>query len=82
MKDPREWDDATAAAVASIGIVEEFSGTGADRKLVGHTKKVKLWDKNAAIEKGFRHLGLYERDNRQKAENLTLLGLLGQPGQT
>lgn len=72
MKDPREWDDATAAAVASIEIVEEFSGTGADRKLVGHTKKVKLWDKNAALEKALKHLGLYERDNTQRSENLSL----------
>jgi hypothetical protein len=76
MKDPREWDDATAAAVASIEIVEEFSGTGADRKLVGHTKKVKLWDKNAALEKALKHLGLYERDNTQRSENLSLQVLL------
>jgi hypothetical protein len=44
--------------------------------------KVKLWDKNAALEKALKHLGLYERDNRQKSENLTLQVLLVQPGQT
>ena len=30
-------------------------------------KKIKLWDKNAALEKLMRHLGPYESDNTQKA---------------
>ena len=34
--------------------------------LVGHTKKVKLWDKNAALDKLLRHLGAFDKDNRQK----------------
>jgi phage terminase small subunit len=32
------------------------------------------FDKNAALEKAFRHLGLYERDNRQRpAENMRVV---------
>ena len=80
VKDPSEWDDETAAAVSSIEIVEEFSGSGEDRKLSGYTKKSKFWDKNAAIEKAMKHLGLYNRDNTQRSENLSLqVVLVGAP---
>jgi len=44
--------------------------------------KIKFWNKNDALEKAFKHLGLYERDNSQKAANLTLQVLLVQPGQS
>ncbi|TDP63154.1 terminase small subunit [Roseateles toxinivorans] len=29
-----------------------------------------FWDKNAAIEKAMKHLGLYEKDNKQKTDAL------------
>lgn len=54
LKPPSEWTDEQAAAIASV----EFDDAG---KL-----KVRLWDKNAALEKAAKHLGLYERDNKQK----------------
>lgn len=72
LKRPDEWDDDTAAAVASLEVSEEYDGKGEDRKLNGFTKKLKLWDKNAALEKAMKHLGLYERDNSQRAESLNL----------
>ncbi|MBK9351395.1 MAG: terminase small subunit [Sulfuritalea sp.] len=50
------------AAIASIE-VEEID---ADGKVIGRVKKVKLWDKNSAADKLLRHLGAYERDNRQR----------------
>lgn len=63
MKPPHEWDDETAAAVASLETLEEFEGKGADRRQVGVTRKLKTWDKNAAVDKLMRHLGLYrDRD--------------------
>jgi phage terminase small subunit len=72
LKDPHEWDDDTAAAIASIEVIEQFEGTGEDRKLSGYLKKVRLWDKNAALEKTIKHLGLYERDNAQRGESLSI----------
>lgn len=72
LKRPDEWDDDTAAAVASLEISEEFSGSGEDRELSGYTKKLKLWDKNAALEKAMKHLGLYEKDNKQRGESLSI----------
>lgn len=65
LKRPDEWDDDTAAAVAGVEVLEEFEGRGESRELIGHTKKLKLWDKNAALDKAAKHLGLYERDNAQ-----------------
>jgi len=41
-------------------------------KDTGRVIKIKLWDKNAAIEKAMKHHGLYEKDNTQKREELNL----------
>jgi phage terminase small subunit len=61
-----ELDDDTAAAVAGIEVVEQFEGSGKDRVFVGYLKKYRIADKNSALEKLFKHHGLYERDNRQR----------------
>jgi len=49
------------------------SRAGSGSQLIGHTKKVKLWDKNQALDKIMRHLGAYKRDNEQKVDALTAL---------
>lgn len=66
----QDWPDDMAAVVASVETDELFEGKGKDRKFIGYTKKVRFWDKNSAIEKAMKHLGLYEKDNRQKASAL------------
>ena len=73
-----DLDDDLAAAVASIEHVEEFTGRGADRELTGYTKKIKLWDKNSAIEKAMKHLGLFEKDHRQAGESIQLRVVFGR----
>lgn len=55
-----------AAAIAGLEVLETFEGSGDDRTFIGYTKKYKLADKNAALEKLAKHLGLYEQDNKQK----------------
>lgn len=70
---PKEWPDDMAGCIASLDVVEEFDGTGKDRKLIGYTKKIKLWDKNSAIEKAMKHLGLFAEDNKQRANALSEL---------
>lgn len=81
-----EWTDDMAAAVAEVEFKTVKVDTVTEGETVTRTEtqpgKIKFWNKNDALEKAFRHLGLYERDNRQKAENLTLQVLLVQPGQT
>lgn len=46
-------------AIAGIDVFEEFDGRGKDRKLIGHTKKVRLWDKNKAIEMLGKYLRMF-----------------------
>lgn len=59
-----ELDDDAAATIASVE-VDEFKGEDAGS---GRTVKVKVWDKNSALEKAARFHGLYEKDNRQQGE--------------
>jgi len=69
LKPVHEWSDAIGGAVSSIEVFEEFSGSGRDRIKIGETRKVKFWDKGAAIDKLMKHLGGYEKDNKQKENN-------------
>lgn len=67
-------DDATRAAIASIEVTE----LKAKGKVVSRTSKIKFWNKNEAIDKAMKHLGLFERDNRQKQDNLAIqINLVG-----
>ncbi len=74
-------DDVTAAAIAGMDVFEEYAGKGEDRVLVGHVKKYKVLDKNVALEKLFKHHGLFEIDNHQRAQQpvveVRLVGLVG-----
>ena len=67
MKNLSELDDDTAAALSGIETLEEFEGAGGDRCLVGHTKKVRSWDKGRALELLGKHLGMFV--DRAKVEH-------------
>lgn len=41
---------AISRAIATVEVFEEWEGRGDDRKFLGLTKKVKLWDKTKALE--------------------------------
>jgi phage terminase small subunit len=71
-----ELDDDTAAAVASIEVVEEFESVDGKRVPAGLLKKIKIADKNSALDKAMKHLGLYEADNGQKPEPVVNVGQL------
>lgn len=75
-----QLDDDTAAVVAGLDVLEEWEGSGEDRRLVGHVKKWKLADKGGALEKLMKHLDGYNADNKGKAQPLAeaLSGFLGQ----
>ena len=73
-------DDDTAAAIAGLDIQEVKLGEGGAIAVV---KKYKIADKNSAIERLFKHLGLFEKDNGQKnnpiAELLAAMGKSALP---
>jgi phage terminase small subunit len=80
LKPPKEWDDGMAACVQSLEVTELAKGTGKKRKVIGHTGKIKFWSKIDALDKAMRHAGLFEKDNRQKQENLAIqINLVGGP---
>jgi len=58
LKLPHEWSDEAAAAVAGVEVLEEFEGRGEDRTLIGHTKKVRTFDKVRALEILAKNLGI------------------------
>jgi phage terminase small subunit len=68
LKPIHELHEDVSAVIASIEVFEEFEGSGKDRRLSGYIKKIKLWDKNAALEKLFKHLGLFKADNKQRGD--------------
>lgn len=61
LKPLADWPDDMAGAVGSFEIIETKIGDD----IAAQTKKVKFWDKNSAIEKAMKHLGMFERDNEQ-----------------
>jgi phage terminase small subunit len=73
LKLPSEWDDDEAAAIAGVEVLEEFSGRGEDRTLVGFTKKVRVFDKIKALELLSKHLGIIgngkHKDHEEEGEN-------------
>jgi hypothetical protein len=50
LKHPQDWPDSLARAISGFEIDELFEGTGRDRRQVGQTRKLKLWDKKGALE--------------------------------
>ncbi len=79
---PHKWPDELASAVKSIKVVEMAGSmaVNAEDGSVTHvpmyTKEIVLCDKNSALEKLFKHMGMFEKDNRQRnpfAESFTRL---------
>jgi len=62
-------DDETRAAISSVELGEN-----------GMPTKIKFWSKVEAANIAMKHLGLYNRDNTQRSENLSLqVVLVGAP---
>lgn len=61
LKSILELDDDCAATIASV----EWDEVKADGAVIGLTRKLKQWDKNAALEKAMKFHGAYQKDNEQ-----------------
>jgi phage terminase small subunit len=66
LKNPQEWDDDTAAAIAGVEVVTRTSGYG-DDAAVEYVHKIKTWDKKAALDSMAKHLGMF--DGKKGAED-------------
>ena len=66
---PHELPERVRRAIASIEIIETATKDGK-----AQTKyKYKFWDKGKSLERISKHLGLYEKDNLQKAVRMYFL---------
>ncbi len=80
-----EWPDDVAKAVVSLETNELFEGNGSEKSAIGFVKKIKLCDKAKALDMCMRHLGEYEKDNKQLNDPLhqlvqAILGGVAKPG--
>ena len=66
IKPPSQWTDEMKFAAASLKTFEEYEGRGENSELSGSVRELKLWDKNAALERLFKYFGMFEKDNHQK----------------
>ncbi len=46
-------------AISSVESIEQYEGSGRERKYIGELKKVKFWEKTKALEMLGRHLKLF-----------------------
>lgn len=58
---PGEWPEEAAGAVSSLEVVAKPSAETDEKghKIVEHVHKIKVWDKNSALEKLAKHLGMF-----------------------
>jgi phage terminase small subunit len=68
VQSPHDWDDDTAAAIASFEVVASKSADGSS--VTEHVHKFKTWDKLGALDKLARHVNLYAAD--PTAANVTV----------
>lgn len=59
LKAPHEMTAGEAACLSSIESFEKFEGVGDAREHVGTVRKIRMWDKLAALEKLGKHLGMW-----------------------
>jgi len=68
LKLPSEWTEEMRHVAAGLKTHDLFLGSGDERAKIGEVREVKLIDKNQAVERWFKHFGLYEKDNKQKTD--------------
>lgn len=66
-----QWPAGAARAVEAVKVDELFDGDGKNRRQIGYTKQVKMWNKTKAIELLGRYLKMF-LDRVEVSGNLTL----------
>ena len=68
-----EWDSDMLACVSQVNISEKVDSEG---KVIERTAKVKFWSKVDALNMAHKHLGMFDKNNRQLQPNLKLQVLI------
>lgn len=74
MKHPTEWSKELGAVVEGYEVVEYFEGVGREKAQVGFLKKVKMYDKQKALELYGKYLKMF--GDRQVDVSLSLEDLV------
>jgi len=61
--------------ISHLDVDELFDYFDGDKIFKGYSKKIRTIDKLAAVEKLMKHLGGYEKDNKQKPSAIVMLNL-------
>lgn len=72
LKPVEDWDDELAGAVSSVEVVTKPSIDENGEKTVEHVHKLRVWDKNSALEKLGKHLGMYIDRVEHSGLNVTI----------
>ncbi len=83
LRQPHELDDNAAACLSAVDIdeIKEFDQDKGQMNVIGVTKKIKLHSKISALDSLGKHLGLFEKDNKQKVQdpvNSEVLALIAE----
>ena len=75
LKSPDRLSADVEASISSIEVVTRLGGTKDEdgNREVEYVNKIRLWDKNSALDKLARHLGMYDADNRQQGDPMSRL---------
>lgn len=58
LRNIHEMPEHARRAIKEITVEEVYEGRGDERRFIGYSRKVKVFDKLSAIEKAMKHLGL------------------------
>lgn len=72
LKSASELSDKAKASISSIKVIKKTYGKD-DNKTTEESTEYKLWDKRAALVDLGKHLGIFEKDNSQKAAGLNIV---------
>ena len=75
LKSPDRLPVDVDASISSIEVVTRLGSTKDEdgNREVEYVNKIRLWDKNSALDKLARHLGMYDADNRQQGDPMSRL---------
>ncbi len=78
---PHELSDKAAASIQGIDVdeIKEYDRDQGQMKVIGVSKKIRLHDKIKALDLLGRHLGVFEKDNSQRRDILTVVTGISPP---
>lgn len=78
----QDLDDDTAACVSGVEVIEQFEGSGENRRFTGYLKKYRICDKNKALDMLGKNLRLFGEDVNNAKDRLDeVLDALREPGE-